>query len=159
MADMLVRLYDLPELQPALENLGDVQVRPAYPYELSPLRHFVKAHFSRGWADEIVPGFSRQPISVFIAHAADRCVGFAAYECTTRNFFGPEGVLKQYRGRGVGRALLLSCLHAMARMGYAYAIIGGAGPVDFYARCCGAVAIEGSSPGFYRYPAIKPAPN
>lgn len=155
MPDMLVKLYDLPDLQPALEELSDIQVRRAYPYELTPLRRFIEKHFSRGWADEVTVGFSRRPISIFIAHEGNRCIGFAAYECTTRNYFGPEGVLEEYRGRGIGRALLLSCLHAMAQMGYAYAIIGGAGPVDFYSRCCGATAIEGSSPGFYRYQAIK----
>ena len=155
MPDMLVKLYDLPDLQPALEGLGDIQVRRAYPYEVTPLRRFIETHFSRGWADEVAAGFARLPISVFIAHEGDRCIGFAAYECTTRNYFGPEGVLEECRGRGVGRALLLSCLHAMAQMGYAYAIIGGAGPKKFYSRCCGAVPIEGSSPGFYRYQAIK----
>lgn len=38
MADMLVRLEDLPDLQPALEKLGDVQVLPAYPDELTATR-------------------------------------------------------------------------------------------------------------------------
>ena len=155
MPDMLVRLYERPDLQPALADLGNIQVRRAYPYEIEPLRRFITENFSRGWADETSVGFARQPISVFVAHEGDRCVGFAAYECTTRNYFGPEGVLEECRGKGVGRALLLCCLHSMAEMGYAYAIIGAAGPVDFYAKCCGAVPIEGSSPGFYRYKAIK----
>jgi hypothetical protein len=35
-------------------------------------------------------------------------------------------------------------------MGYAYAIIGGAGPVDFYQKTVGAIEIEGSVPGIYR---------
>ena len=34
--------------------------------------------------------------------------------------------------------------------GYIYAIIGGVGPDKFYASCCGATTIEGSSPGWYR---------
>jgi predicted N-acetyltransferase YhbS len=53
------------------------------------------------------------------------------------------------RGQGIGKALFLSCLHAMAANGYAYAIIGSAGPADFYAKTVGAVEIEGSSPGIY----------
>ena len=33
--------------------------------------------------------------------------------------------------------------------GYGYAIIGSAGPVDFYNKCVGATVIEGSVPGIY----------
>jgi hypothetical protein len=38
----------------------------------------------------------------------------------------------------------------MAAKGYAYAIIGGAGPTEFYANAVGAVPIEGSDTGIYR---------
>lgn len=38
----------------------------------------------------------------------------------------------------------------MREQGYAYAIIGGVGPVEFYAKTVGAVVIEGSDPGIYR---------
>ena len=34
--------------------------------------------------------------------------------------------------------------------GYAYAIIGGVGPVAFYEKCVGARAIPDSTPGIYR---------
>jgi len=37
----------------------------------------------------------------------------------------------------------------MRAQGYAYAIIGGVGPQDFYAKTVGAVLIDGSSPGVY----------
>ena len=50
----------------------------------------------------------------------------------------------------IATALFLSCLHAMAGHGYAYAIIGGVGPTAFYADTVGAVPIEGSSPEIYR---------
>jgi len=65
-------------------------------------------------------------------------VGFACYEATCRNFFGPELVHPERRQRGIGRALLLSALHAMRAEGYAYAIIGWASSVDFYRRAVGA---------------------
>jgi len=151
MPDMLVKLYELPELHPLLDKLErqGIVVRRAYPYELTPVRQFVARHFSQGWADELTGGFARQPVSVFLAQEGDRCVGFAGYECTTRDYFGPEGVLEEYRGRGLGKALLLCCLHALREMGYAYAIIGAAGPVEFYTQACGAIPIEGSTPGFY----------
>ena len=76
--------------------------------------------------------------------------GFACYDATYRNFFGPTGVATDARGRGIGAALLLSCLHAMAGLGYGYAIIGGVGPAAFYEKAVGAVMIEGSKPGIYR---------
>ena len=36
------------------------------------------------------------------------------------------------------------------RQGYGYAIIGGVGPAEFYAKTVGAIPIEGSEPGIYR---------
>ena len=79
----------------------------------------------------------------------DALVGFACYEATCRDFFGPELVHPDRRGRGVGRALLLAALHAMRAEGYAYAIIGWASSIDFYRRAVGAVVIDGSEPGIY----------
>ena len=65
--------------------------------------------------------------------ASDTLIGFACYEATCRNFFGPELVHpEQRRGRGIGKALLLAALHAMRAEGYAYGIIGWASSIDFY---------------------------
>lgn len=152
MADMLVKLYDLPDMQPQMGRMADedIVVRRAQPWEITAVRRFIREHFSQGWTDEASLAFARQPISLFLAQDGRRMVGFAAYECTARNFFGPMGVDEQYRKRGIGAALTLACLHAMAQMGYGYAIIGGAGPEEFYAKVCGAERIEGSKPGIYR---------
>jgi predicted N-acetyltransferase YhbS len=89
------------------------------------------------------------PISCFIAVREQRILGFACHDATARNFFGPEAVAAEERGRGLGRALLLAALHAQRDQGYAYAIIGGVGPADFYAKCAGAIPIPGSTPGIY----------
>ncbi|MEX1312903.1 MAG: GNAT family N-acetyltransferase, partial [Desulfotignum sp.] len=62
----------------------------------------------------------------------------------------PTGVDVENRGTGIGKALLLSCLHAMAARGYAYAVIGGAGPTEFFVKAAGALPIAGSTPGIYR---------
>jgi predicted N-acetyltransferase YhbS len=51
---------------------------------------------------------------------------------------------------GIGKALLFACLEDMKHQGFGYAIIGGVGPAEFYAKAVGAVAIEGSAPGIYR---------
>ena len=64
--------------------------------------------------------------------------------------FGPAGVREDYRGRAIGKALLLTTLHAMAAQRYAYAVIGWAGPVEFYMKTVGAILIEGSEPSIFR---------
>ena len=50
----------------------------------------------------------------------------------------------------IGRAMLLRSLAAMRAEGYAYAVIGGVGPQEFYKKCVGAMLIPDSVPGIYR---------
>jgi predicted N-acetyltransferase YhbS len=66
-----------------------------------------------------------------------------------RGFFGPTGVAESARGLGIGKALLMLSLEALRESGHAYAIIGGVGPREFYAKACGAIEIPGSDPGVY----------
>lgn len=143
MADLLVNLLKLPTVE------QDSRVRRAQPWELTPVRRFVETNFSRSWADEMSVGFVHQPVSVFVATIAGELVGFAAYECTRRGFFGPTGVSPAARGKGIGKALLLASLSALREMGYVYAIIGAAGPVHFYQKTVGAIVIPDSEPGIY----------
>lgn len=145
MADLLVNLLKLP----ALESTPEFNVRRAQPFELSPVRAFVETNFSTEWADEISGGFARQPITVYIAIIEREIVGFAAYECTRRGFFGPTGVAEAARGKGIGKALLLASLWGLREMGYVYGIIGAAGPVRFYQHTVGAIIIPDSEPGIY----------
>jgi predicted N-acetyltransferase YhbS len=145
--DLLVNPLKLPvfESPPAHE----FSVRRAQPFELSVVRSFVATNFSTNWADEISVGFARQPITVFIATIEREIVGFAGYECTSRGFFGPTGVAEGAQGKGVGKALLLASLWGLREMSYVYAIIGAAGPVDFYQKTVGAIIIPDSEPGIY----------
>ena len=154
MPDMLVNLLRLPPVDEALSELrtAGVVVRRAQPWELTQVREFVTEHFKRAWADEISGGLVRQPATVFVALRAGRLVGFAAYECTRKNFFGPTGVMEEERGRGVGRGLLLAALGGLRELGYAYAVIGGVGPAAFYERAVGARLIPDSDPGVYADP-------
>ena len=91
----------------------------------------------------------RSPVSVVIATREAKVIGFAGYECTRRNFFGPTGVIESERGRGIGKALLISALWGLREMGYVYGVIGGAGPVEFYQAAVGAIVIPDSEPGIY----------
>ena len=151
MGDMLVDLQELPDYREELERLNEcgIIVRRAKPMELSIVRRFVHYTFDEGWADQAVNTFTNHPPTCYIATYDKRIVGFAAYEGTCKNFFGPTGVQTDFRDRGIGRALLIACMHAMREMGYAYAVIGSAGPVDFYARHVGAIQIPNSEPGIY----------
>ncbi len=151
MPDMLVKLYTLPPLAPEIEAQAaqGITIRRG----LAPEKHFVtewvERHFSRYWMSECDVAFSRQPVSAWLALQGEKLVGFACYDTTGLGFFGPTGVSEGMRGQGVGRALLLACLHAMYDVGYGYAIIGAAGPVDYYRKTVGAQEIEDSWPGFY----------
>ncbi len=145
MPDLLVNLLKLPPQ----ESSASFVVRRAQPFEITTVRIFVSEQFSPGWADEISVGFARQPISVYVATVEHELVGFAAYECTRRGFFGPTGVVASARDKGIGKALLLASLRGLREMGYVYAIIGAAGPVDFYQKAVGAMIIPDSDPGIY----------
>ena len=157
MPDMLVQLLKLPPLDPILAEMrsSGVVIRRALPFEMAPVRAFVEDHFGVGWADEITVGYANKPSTVYIALRDGRVVGFGAYECTCRGLFGPTGVAESERGAGIGKALLIACLWGLREMGYAYGVIGGAGPVDFYAKAAGATVIPDSVPGIYADPIRK----
>jgi len=152
MADLIVRLYDLPSLAPAIDRIEQekVEIRRALTPEKSIVVQWVAASFSSAWADECAVSFARQPLACFLALRQGQICGFVAYEATCRNFLGPIGVDDGSRGRGIGEALLLCALHAMRNEGYAYAIIGGAGPTEFFQKAAGAMLITDSEPGIYR---------
>ena len=151
MPDMLVNLLKLPPADAVIDDLAKtgVVVRRAQPFEITPVMEMVEREFSVAWADEISVGFANKPVTVFIATFEGQVVGFAGYECTRRAFFGPTGVIEEMQSRGIGKALLLACLDGLRELGYVYAIIGRAGPVQFYESAVGAFAIPDSDPGIY----------
>ena len=152
MPDMLVKLYDLPEVKPLVGSLRaeGIDVRRSIAPEKHVIVNWVRQKFSPGWASETEVAYTNHPIACWIATQEAKCVGFACYNATAKDFFGPTGVDERCRGKGIGRALLLVCLYDLLAQGYAYAIIGAAGPTDFYKKAVGAVAIPDSWPGIYR---------
>ncbi len=152
MGDMLVKLYALPEINTLLKKQEEagICIRRAIAPEKHVVVDWVRQTFNAGWGSECEVAFSSHPVSCFIAIENDKIAGFACYEVAYKNFFGPTGVSEIKRGKGIGKILLLSCLHAMAEQGYAYAIIGGVGPAEFYSKTVGAVEIKDSAPGIYR---------
>ncbi|MEN1783607.1 MAG: GNAT family N-acetyltransferase [Bacteroidota bacterium] len=152
MKDMLVRLIGLPNItskkQELLEKEGVLIRRPIAP-ERSLVVSWVKKHFSSNWADEVAVAFAHTPTRCFIAQRDQDILGFACFECTAKNYFGPTGVLDKERGKGIGQILLIESLDALKQMGYTYAIIGGVGPEAYYQKTVNAVPIEGSEISIY----------
>jgi GNAT superfamily N-acetyltransferase len=149
LADLLVRLYDLPVFaaEARVRDAGIV-VRRAIPPEAHVVRDFV-ATFSAAWTSEATLALTQMPTTAMIAVRGPQIVGFACYDTSAKGFFGPTGVLESERGQGIGEALLIATLRAMREAGYAYAVIGDPGPVAFYQKRLDAMEIPKSRPGHY----------
>ncbi|MBV6647828.1 MAG: GNAT family N-acetyltransferase [Cyclobacteriaceae bacterium] len=152
MTDMLVILRDLPDVSDDINRLATegVVVRQPIAPEKDLVANWATAHFAKGWGNEVEASFNHQPVSCFIAQAENKILGFACYEATGKNFFGPTGVLEEYRNLKIGKVLLIKSLEALKNMGYAYAIIGGVGPIPYYEKAVGARVIEGSERSIYQ---------
>ncbi|MBN2982618.1 GNAT family N-acetyltransferase [Cohnella algarum] len=152
MSDMLVPLYKLPEHHVLLRTLAEsgIEIRRGLVPEKHKVTAWVRENFRPSWVDECEAAFARVPVSCWIAVEKGELIGFGCYDATCRGFFGPTGVSEAARGKGVGKAILLACLHAMQAEGYGYAAIGGVGPKEFYAKAAGAIEIPDSTPGIYK---------
>lgn len=117
-------------------------VRKATPSDFEKLASFVNKEFGERWLHSIEYGFRtyKENSPIYIAEQEEVIVGFACYDVVRgkKGLFGPMGTAKQNRVKGVGRQLLHRCLHSMKQDGYEYAIIGQAGPIEFYERNCNA---------------------
>jgi hypothetical protein len=167
MADMLVKLYALPDLAPILaeQKSRGVEIRRAHPDEKYKIAEWVHEHINPNWAIGCEVALEQRPPNCYIAFEKDPeyvptdnpydlpseiMLGFACYDVVAKGVFGPIGVREERQDCGIGTALLLTCLHGMAAERYAYAVIGWAGPTEWYARTVGATLIEGSEPGIFQ---------
>jgi len=154
MQDMLVRLIGLPPIDQVEKQLKE-EHRIYFRRPIAPEKNIVSdwagTHFSAYWQAEVEVAFAFHPVHCFIAQKGDEILGFSCYECTAKNFFGPTGVLDDYRGLGIGKVLLIKSLQALKEMGYAYAIIGGVGPAAYYEKAVGANIISGSETSIYEH--------
>lgn len=149
---MLVRLIGLPETSKEEQTLAKKE-RIVFRRAIAPEKHlvsdWVKAHFGDYWQSEVEVAFARQPVACWIAQRENDILGFACYESTAKNFFGPTGTVENERGKGIGKILLIKALQSLREMGYAYAIIGGVGPSEFYQKAVDAKLIDGSEISIY----------
>jgi len=166
---MLVKLYTLPSVTPYTVQLAtqNIEFRRAAPGDGSVLSSWVQHHFKPFWAVGCEASLTQRPVTCFLAVEVDRThhvprhtydlpeetlLGFACYDVASRGMFGPTGVHPSYRGHGIGAALLITTLQAMASEGYMYAVIGWVEPIEFYAKTVGATVIPDSEPGGFRGP-------
>lgn len=159
MTDLLVNLYSarLDALEERVANTP-ATIRRALPPEMHIVTDWVEARFSRYWSSEVAVAMAHQPVGCLVATIDDQLVGFACYDTTARGFFGPTGVDESVRGKGIGLALFYHSLKALKDMGFAYAMIGKAGPIDFYANAVGAIPIPTEDEDIYRGMLRNPSP-
>ncbi len=153
MPDMLVNLLKLPKGDALYDKLAQEGIdlfRPIGPDKQKVVK-WVQTHSSPAAASECDVCFAHTPVSAFVAAREKEILGYACYDATAPNFFGPTRVLDSEQGKGIGKALLLKSLWAMREAGYVYAIIGGVGPADFYVKTVGATLIPDSTPGIYKH--------
>lgn len=151
--DLLVKLWQLPPKEPILSQLEErgITVKRVIAPDKGKVLAFVKEQFGDGWMHECEASLSTVPSTCYIAVKDKKVVGFSCFEATGKDYFGPIGVDPALREEKVGTALLLSCLHSMWEMGYAYAIIGWADDAAaFYEKTVGAVMIPDSHPAIYK---------
>ncbi|MDB5538683.1 MAG: hypothetical protein JWQ89_410 [Devosia sp.] len=159
MGDLLVRLYDLPEMAAEARVIAaGITLRRALPPERHVVTAWVRHHFGEDWVSEVKMAMSQQPVTCWLAVRDGELLGFACHDATAKGFFGPTGVAETARGRGIGEALLITTLRGMREAGYAYAVIGDPGPVEFYQKRLDALLIPGSSPGLYKGMLHSPKP-
>ncbi|MBQ1705671.1 MAG: GNAT family N-acetyltransferase [Clostridia bacterium] len=151
--DLLARLWKLPDKAPVLARLReqDIRIKRVIAPDRGRVLQFVEERFGAGWMHECEAALSTVPSTCYIAVKDKQVIGFACFEATAKDYFGPIGVDEAFRGGDVGTGLLLSCLHSMWEMGYAYAVIGWAdGAAAFYEKTVGATVIPDSHPAAYQ---------
>lgn len=140
MAEMMVNLRVLRDLEPVLEEqrANGVEVRRAQESEGGLIAEWVRANINPNWRVVCEVAFEQTPPTGFVAYKKnptdkstdllpEKILGFACYDVVTKGVFGPSGVREDQQQTDVGTALLLCCLHAMAKEEYTEAVIGWSG--------------------------------
>lgn len=130
-------------------------LRRARAEDVAGLLTMVAAEFSPVWADEVARALGPELGGAAAAYTpqlpegaavhlallpSGAPVAFAAHDGNNRGlgWFGPMGTLPAHRGRGLGEALVLSCLADVGERPDG-GVIAWVGPEAFYARTCGAI--------------------
>ncbi len=108
--------HDISEPESVKNNYTFARIKPDE-FELT--KKFVKANFRLGfWSQEVTLSFENNPPTTFIAKdKSSAIVGWATHSAHFPGSFGPTGVKKSERGKGIGGALLRWCIYDMKQAG------------------------------------------
>lgn len=126
--DMIANLIRLPREK----ELDGIKIKRVFAGEKMRVLDYVREHFNEGWVYEAENAIMQH--KCFIATKDGQILGFACYDASAKDYFGPIGVTESTRGTGVGTALLLRTLTCMREEGYGYAIIGWVGDAEMFYR-------------------------
>jgi len=150
MTDMLVKLYRIRYDYGFVEKLEaeGISIHKPERNQIQPLMQWIEKLFCQESAEQASLAFLSNPACGFIASEKNSgdFIGFACYDALGLGFFGPICILPNYKGKGISRALVLSCLFDMKMRGYGYAIIGNVGPTRFYEDIIKDVAVPDNNP-------------
>lgn len=139
--DMIANLIRLPREK----ELEGIKIKRVFAGEKMQVLHYIREHFNEGWVYEAENAIMQH--KCFIATKDGQILGFACYDASAKDYFGPIGVTESTRGTGVGTALLLRTLTCMREEGYGYAIIGWVGDAEmFYRKVVNAEWVPGGEP-------------
>jgi GNAT superfamily N-acetyltransferase len=116
--DLEVDVDDFPKEEP-LKKINGYIISRVLQSDKEEIEVFVKKYFGRGtWPEEVLISFENNPPTTFIARDPNnnKIAGFAAHSINYGGDFGPTGVLKNLRGKGIGGLLLKWCLWDIKKM-------------------------------------------
>lgn len=146
--NLLIRLQGNPRVSArrledrvAVARVAGYEICRITAQQIEPTAIMVERDFSVGWAFEIRRAAANAPAGVFLALVQEtrELVAFAAHDGNNHGLgsFGPAGTLDAHQGKGLGAALLLSCLLDIRDAGHTHAEVAWIGPRAFYDKIAG----------------------
>ncbi|MTH52315.1 GNAT family N-acetyltransferase [Bacillus mangrovi] len=134
--DLIVHLDRLKDFQYARTD-----IRRAIYKDVPAIKAFILREFGERWL-RILSDLDKENtnLPIYIAEHNGTLTGFACYDIVRgrKGLFGPMGTAADSRFKSIGKDMLYTCLLEMKHFGYEFAVIGQAGPIEFYERACGA---------------------
>jgi len=122
--DILIRLYGIRDYSDSFRALREqgIVIKRVMDVNDSEVVAFVEKNFSSIWAEEARAALFHR--NCYMAVDGTKIVGFFCIQTTAPEFFGPIGVLPEYRGKGIASALLHKAVLLMKDRGYKYMVSG-----------------------------------
>lgn len=112
------------ELPKTSNGISIFRATSEYKEELYKLLFMSMIYRKTSWPKEIMLSYKNNPISTFIAiNSQKKIIGWATHSVGFPGTFGPTGVNKKYRGKGIGGLLLKWCLWDLKNLGVDRCII------------------------------------